>query len=110
VFFATKKRYQYILAELNLAKSRQRLAAKKIETLTKERDEYRAHAEALASSPQIKADTELAFKRGEQHALGKVKYWLVSQFIDHMSRVEVPGLAADVTPNIKINSGLLPRD
>jgi hypothetical protein len=110
LFFVTKKRYRHTLSELVQANSRQRQADKKIETLTKERDDYRAHAEALASSPRIKADTESAFKRGEQHALGKVKYWLVAQFIDHMSRVEVPGLAADVTPKVKINPGLLPRD
>lgn len=39
-------------------------------------DQWRAEAELLRLTPEIKADTEGAFKRGHAHAIRQIKAWL----------------------------------
>jgi DNA-binding transcriptional regulator GbsR (MarR family) len=45
--------------------------------LTKDRDEWRAKYELLSLTPEVKADTEAAFKRGESMALNKFRAWFL---------------------------------
>lgn len=91
--FVTKKRYEALvrrqLATLN--ESRQR--ASDLHTLQEKYDNvvhdlqatiaqaalFRAEYERLNSSPEIKADTEAAFLRGEKSGRSKFAAWLVSE-------------------------------
>lgn len=48
-----------------------------LENRTKERDEWRAKYELLLHTPEYKADTEAAFKRGSQHTTNKFRAWFL---------------------------------
>lgn len=45
-------------------------------SLIAERDEWRTKYELLSLTPEVKADTEAAFKRGEDAARNKFNAWL----------------------------------
>ena len=46
--------------------------------LTEERNTWRSKYELLLHTPEYKADTEAAFKRGESHSIRKFQNWLQS--------------------------------
>lgn len=55
----------------------------------------RTWAEALASSPEIKADIESAFKRGETHQRRKFAHWLATQAALVNEQVQADQVEAD---------------
>lgn len=63
-------------AKLSLHITTVQAFSKQTEQLIEERNEWRAKYELLMHTPEFKADTEAAFKRGEQSSQAKFYAWL----------------------------------
>jgi hypothetical protein len=92
--FAESK-IEWLEAEADRLEYREDCLVTELAMLQTRHDYYRSLSEELQSSPEIKADTEGAFKRGSDHARTQVQNYLTGTVVQ-----EITGLLREVGENI----------